>query len=101
MLHSHLRMPLAFFGTDRTDPGAQLADTFYVLSIEQHDLRRGPADSGTLDIQPDTGPQTGDIRFFQTGIGALVTHSGAINTGVDTALIFCVWHKKDFRIHFE
>jgi hypothetical protein len=96
MFHAHFCMLPAFFRTGRTDVCAQLTKAVHIGAVHHHDLRGRAADGGAFQVKLYTGFQLFDLFFFQTGCGALVTHAGAVDTGIDARLIFCVRHIDKF-----
>jgi len=96
VFHPMLSMLFAFFGTGGTDVCAHLAKGVGILAVHHHDLCCRTAGSGAFQVKPDTGFQRSYFFFFETCRGALMAHSGAIDTGVDTGLIFCIRHNYNF-----
>jgi hypothetical protein len=96
MFHSMPGMFFAFFGAGGTDVCAQLTKGIDVPAVHHHDLCGRTADGGAFQIEPDTSFQRFHLLFFEACRGALLAHGGAIDTGVDTGLIFCIRHKNKF-----
>ncbi len=92
MFHACLCMSFTFFGTGGTDIGAELTKAVHIGAAHHHDLCGGTADGGAFEVQPDTGFQVFYFLFFKACRGALMAHSGTIDTCVDAGLIFCIRH---------
>jgi hypothetical protein len=86
-------MFLAFLRACGAYLGAYLAERIRKPASDQQEFRRRSAGSGTFHIQPDAGRQVGHRFFFETGVGALDTHPGTMDTGVDARIIFLIGHK--------
>jgi hypothetical protein len=96
MFHTHFCMLLAFFRAGRTDVCAQLTKAVHIGAVHHHDLRGRAADGRAFQVKLYACFQLFDLLFFQTGGSALMTHAGAVDTGIDARLIFCVRHIDKF-----
>ena len=80
----HVGVIFAFLGAALADLFAELAKLFREFSVEAHDLGRGIAKGGALQVELDAAGHAFDVLFEEAGAGALQAKGGAIAAGLYT-----------------
>ncbi len=92
MLHPHCSMFFTLLCTAVANLRTKLAKLVSHLALEAHHLRSSITDTGTFQIQFDTGNQVFYIRFLQAGNSTIITHDGALLAGFYAFLVLTMLH---------
>lgn len=83
---------IALGGAGIADFGAEPAEVVNEPGTATHERGRSPAEGRTVAVEADALRQVRHVGFVETGVGAVLTLLGTLETGFDTGVMLLVGH---------